>query len=359
MINTKMAQSSRPVFADIFLISLISILLHSCTKDQIVPGDDFIVDYEDHLFGKMKSDFGSHAILKPDSTLWIWGWNLSGQLGNATRESSDIPLRVPIAGKIIDFDMDGEMVVAVDHTGNIWFWGSNGVSSTVWPQILSPIKCSYLSDAVAIGIVRATAYILRNDGSVWQIHIGSDIESSFYEPEPVYDLEKIVSVSQSMALREDGTLAELFSTEPGQGGLVPIKKNRAVENVVVRRTLVLKGDGTVWAWGKNDIGQLADGTFEDHSVPVQVRDLDSVVQISASYDFNLALREDGTVWFWGFTGIWDELHNPIGINTPVKIDNLDNVVSIFAGSTSLVMKKDNTYWSFDCKSRNPRLVSFE
>jgi len=354
-----MAQLSRPVFADIFLISLISILLHSCTKDQIFPQDDFIVDNEDHLFGKMKSDFGSHAILKPDSTLWIWGWNLSGQLGNATRESSDIPLRVPIAEKIIDFDMDGGMVVAADRSGNIWFWGSDMYSSMIWPDILSPIKCSFLSDAIAIGIIRGTASILRNDGSLWQIHIGPEIESSLYEPEPVSDLEKIVSVSQSMALREDGTLAELFSTEPAKGGLVSIEQIRAVQNVVYRRTVVLKGDGTVWAWGKNDIGQLADGTFEDRSAPVQVRDLARVVQISSSFDFNLALKEDGTVWFWGFTCIWDEGHIPIGINTPVKIDNLDHVVSIFAGSTSLVMKEDNTYWSFDCESRNPELVSFE
>ncbi len=232
-------------------------------------------------------------------------------------------------------------------------------SSMVWPEITSPINCSYLDGAKAIGKAYGTSNILRNDGTIWQISIGPDVESSFYEPELITDLEQIVSLSQSLALKNDGSVGELYSTEPLRGGLIPIENVIAVQNVVVRRTLVLKEDGTVWAWGKNDIGQLGDGSFENRTEAVQVKGLDHIVQISASYDFNLALKEDGTVWFWGFTCIWDEEHTPIGIHTPVRIENLDHVVLIFAGATSLVMKNDGTYWYFDCEGRNPQLVPFE
>ena len=354
-----MAHLSRILFPDIFLIILIGIVLHSCTKDQILPGDDFKLDMEDHLFGKMKSDFGTHALLKPDSTLWMWGMNCSGSLGTGNTEGSDIPLQVPITEEIVDFDISGGMVGAVDRAGYIWFWGSNMHSGSMWPEIESPIKCSYLSGAKAIGFVYGTANILRDDGTIWQISIGPDVESSFYEPEHISDLEQIVCISQSMALKNDGSLGELYPTEPGQGGLIPTENVRTVQNVVVRRTVVLKKDGTVWAWGKNSIGQLGDGSFENRTEAVQVKGLDHIIQISANYDFNLALREDGTLWFWGFTCKWDEPHDPIGISTPVKIDNLDHVVSIFAGATSLAMKNDNTYWYFDCEGRNPQLVSFE
>ena len=127
-----MAHLSRVIFSDIFLIILISTVLHSCTKDQILPDDDFKIDIEDHLFGKMKSDFGTHAILKPDSTLWMWGMNYSGSLGTGNTEGSDIPLQVPITEKIVDFDIAAGMVTAVDCTGNIWFWGSNMLSSMIW-----------------------------------------------------------------------------------------------------------------------------------------------------------------------------------------------------------------------------------
>ena len=69
-IITKMAYLSKVIFSGSFLVILTSILLHSCTKDQVLPDDDFIIDMGDHLLGKMKSDFGTHAILKPDSTLF-------------------------------------------------------------------------------------------------------------------------------------------------------------------------------------------------------------------------------------------------------------------------------------------------
>jgi alpha-tubulin suppressor-like RCC1 family protein len=354
-----MIRFTKTVFPVIFLIILTSIIVHSCTKNQILPGDEFQIDIDDHLYGKVKSDFGTHVILKPDSTLWIWGMNLSGQLGTGTMESSDIPLKVLITEKIVDFDISAGMVTAVDCTGNIWFWGSDLASSMIWPEITSPINCSFLNDAKAIGKVYGTYNILRDDGTVWQIGIGADVNSSFYEPELISDLEHIVSVSQSMALKNDGTLCELYATEAVRGGLVPIERVIAIQNVVNRRTVVLKEDGTVWAWGQNDFGQLGDGSLEHRTVPVQVKGLDHIVQISANYDFNLALKEDGTVWFWGFTCKWDEPHDPIGINTPVRLDDLDHMQLICSGATSLVMKNDNSYFYFDCEGRIPQSVLFE
>ena len=148
-----MAPLSRIIFSSTFLAILTSIVLHSCTKDQILPDDDFKIDTEDHLFGKMKSDFGTHVLLKLDSTLWIWSWNFSGQLGTGNNENSDIPLQVPITEKIVDFDIAAGMVTAIDCIGNIWFWGSDMHSSMMWPEITSPINCSYLNGAKAIGKV--------------------------------------------------------------------------------------------------------------------------------------------------------------------------------------------------------------
>ncbi len=132
-----------------------------------------------------------------------------------------------------------------------------------------------------------------------------------------------------------------------------------VQNVFNRRTIILKKDGTVWAWGKNDIGQLGNGTFKDSSIPEQVKNLNSITQISSNYDFNLALRDDGTVWFWGFICKWDENHKPIGINIPTKVNNLDNIALIYAGSECFAMKNDGSYWYFKAEERIPQKISFE
>jgi alpha-tubulin suppressor-like RCC1 family protein len=351
-----MTKLLRVLFPVNILVIPIIIIWNSCSKDNNPLCDECSIVIENNLLGKFKSDLGNNAILKPDSTLWTWGMNLTGQLGNGTMESSNIPLKVPSIEEIVDFDMDGGMAIAVDRTGNIWFWGTNALSSILWPEILSPVKCSFLDDTKAIEL---GTYMLRNDGTVWQINIGPDVESTFYEPEIISNLDQIVSISQSLALRKNCTLCELKSYEPEHGGLVPVNDVIAVQNVINRRTVILKKDGTVWAWGQNGYGQLGNGSNEHSAIPVKVSNLNNIIQISANYDFNLALKEDGTVWFWGFICKWDENHNPIGINIPERINNLDNVALIYAGLTCLVMKNDGSYWYFNSEDRIPQLVSFK
>jgi len=64
-------------------------------------------------------------------------------------------------------------------------------------------------------------------------------------------------------------------------------------------TIVLKNDGTVWAWGSNSQGQLGDGTTLDRSTPVQVSTITNVTAISAGLADSIALKNLGTVWAWG------------------------------------------------------------
>jgi hypothetical protein len=67
-------------------------------------------------------------------------------------------------------------------------------------------------------------------------------------------------------------------------------------------SLALKSNGTVWAWGENDHGQLGNSTFQPVSTPVEVSDLLSVIGLAAGANHSLALRNDGTVWAWGDNG---------------------------------------------------------
>ena len=67
--------------------------------------------------------------------------------------------------------------------------------------------------------------------------------------------------------------------------------------------LALNGDGTVWAWGSNESGQLGDGTQTGRTSPVQVSGLSRVLDVAAGDRFSLALKEDGTVWAWGSNSV--------------------------------------------------------
>src|SRR5689334_1668925 len=75
--------------------------------------------------------------------------------------------------------------------------------------------------------------------------------------------------------------------------------------------LALLSDGTVWAWGHNDHGQLGDGTYKDRPVPVQVNGLADTVAIAAGQIHSLALKKDGTVWVWGSTGLGEYAPTPV------------------------------------------------
>lgn len=129
--------------------------------------------------------------------------------------------------------------------------------------------------------------------------------------------------------------------------------------------LALKNDGTVWAWGSNQYGQLGDGTTTDRSAPVQVSDLSDVRAVAAAGEHNLALKRDGTVWAWGDNHI-GQLGDgsPFGdastsVQTaPVRVTGLSGVTAIAAGiSHSMALLPDGTVWAWGRGYRSPAPVS--
>ena len=67
----------------------------------------------------------SHSLaLKTDGTLWSWGWNDDGQLGNGTKSPSKYPGQIDTGFKMIS--AGDTFSLAVKNDGTIWTWGDNG-----------------------------------------------------------------------------------------------------------------------------------------------------------------------------------------------------------------------------------------
>jgi hypothetical protein len=121
-------------------------------------------------------------------------------------------------------------------------------------------------------------------------------------------------------------------------------------------SLAVKADGTVWAWGFNQYGQLGNGSNTNSYAPVQVSGLVHVIAAAAGDHYSLGLKADGTVWAWG-RNTEGELGNGTNAETnlPVWVQGLSGIIAISAAPAvgpnhSLALKADGTVWAWGYNS---------
>ena len=251
--------------------------------------------------------------------------------------------------------------MALKSDGTVWAWGVGTLGIGTRHQKSIPVQVHDLSGVTAI----ATRQALKEDGTVWTWggnkngQLGDGTNSPRYVPVKVKDLSGVTAISAGMAVREDGTVWTWGWNEFGQLGDGTTKNRRvpvqvqnlsnviAVSNGGRIHSLALREDGTVWAWGKNDKGQLGNGTYENSTAPMQVSGLDGVMAISA-YHNSYALKKDGTVWAWGDNSV-GQLGDgtTTSSNTPVQVQGLEGVAAISVGAGhALALQKDGTVWAW-------------
>ena len=115
-----------------------------------------------------------------------------------------------------------------------------------------------------------------------------------------------------------------------------------------RHTVFLKSDGTVWAMGLNDSGQLGDGTFDQRISPVQVTGLAKVAHVTAGHGFSLFVTQTGELWGTGSNPSYGQLGDNLEStrNQPKKIAVEGKVLRASAGVFhSVFLKADGTVWT--------------
>jgi alpha-tubulin suppressor-like RCC1 family protein len=167
--------------------------------------------------------------------------------------------------------------------------------------------------------------------------------------------------NHSLALTENGDVYAWGANDIGQAGtgapdpfyLLPVLLE-TIDNVIqieagLYMSVALKSDGTVWAWGRNDSGNLGNASYENSSVPVQVQGLNNVVQIGAGPWHVFALTTGGELYGWGqnnFAVLGLGSNFPPTYNTP-QLVNIADVMKIDAGyNHSIALKEDGTVWTW-------------
>jgi alpha-tubulin suppressor-like RCC1 family protein len=339
--------------------------------------------------------------LLADGSVWAWGRNTNGQLGNnqAAASSSDnsqdshVPLRVHGPGNVgylnsvIAISAGESHNLALRSDGTVWAWGWNGVNQLgngVPGDAHTPVQVSGLTNVVAISGRGYHCLALKSDGTVWAWgwnqwgQLGNGTTNATLVPVQVSGLPNLpanhpVAISAgytvSLALMSNGTVlvwgtglsGELGQGQFGDHSYTPIQV-MGLSNVVAaaagfEEPNALKSDGTLWMWGSNNLGQLgngSDGPGSDQSLPGLVHNLTNVILGGPTGDHdNCAITSDHTVWTWGRNyngqlgiGTADQDFHPLPVQVPA-FGNGGYVVSVQTPDWhSLALRSDGTLWSW-------------
>ena len=314
--------------------------------------------------------------LKSDGTVWAWGINTGGQLGDGTSGADkNSPVQIKGLTGIIAIASGRYHTLALKSDGTVWAWGANfggqlGDDTTINKS--SPVEVSELTGVIAIAGGGNHSLALKSDGTVWtwgynnngQLGNGTSGDGKDKSsPEQITGLSEVTNIAggldYSLAIKNDGTVWAWGNNEYGQLGdgtntdsNSPVKVTGLTDMTAIAggygHSLALKDDGTVWTWGYNIYEQLGDNTNTDRNSPVMVSGLSDVISIAGAYYHSFALKSDGTIRAWG-NNAYGQLGN--GTNSdrsnPVQVSGLTNVISIAGGfAHSLAIKSDDTIWAW-------------
>jgi len=347
--------------------------------------------------------------LRADKTVWAWGSDYYGQLGDGGGNSSPLRQQVRDPQDPTTYLTQVKAVAAKENhslalkeDGTVYEWGAIIKDPYTWEQSVTiwPTQVGNLSNVTSIVAGKNHSLALKADGTVWawgangsgQLGDGttSYSASAVQVTDPTSPTGKLTGVvalaaggTHSLALKSDGTLWAWGSNEQGQlgnGTTVPTDQYQTEPQAVVdpsdttgkltgivgiaangNHSLALKSDGTVRAWGANMYQQIGLQGMSQ-STPNKITDpndptgyLTGVTALSASAYSSIALKSDGTVWGWGMNvyGAFSNPDAPSMSYTPVPFKNPADTSQLFTGAVAIsgggtyhsILKSDATIWS--------------
>lgn len=217
-------------------------------------------------------------VVKSDGSVWAWGKNSGGQLGNATLTNSTLPVQVIGVTGIIAVAGGPSNSLGLKNDGTVWAWGIQGplrgdsitvINNSVYVapvQVHGAGNVGFLTNITAIAVGYHSCFALKNDGTVWAW--GSNSSGELGNGENQY--------STKWTPTQIATLSGIVAIAAGENNII-----------------ALKSDGTVWIWG------LLWNNSSIELLPVQVSSLSAITEISAGYNNYYVLKNDGTIWTWG------------------------------------------------------------
>ena len=260
------------------------------------------------------SDEGNGYAVAANGTVWAWGDNSHGQLGNGTTTQSWTPVQVTGLTGVVNVVAGGYYALALRQDGTAWAWGDNGdgnLGNGTTTDSWTPVRVPGLASIASV-TAGGTSFAVTESGSVYSW--GSNF-------------------SGNLGTGTSATFTTSPALIPGLGGITEV-----VNDGLSSLALAENQGGLVYAWGNNLCGELGDGTTTDKSAPEYIG-LHNIIQVAVGGTFLLsgfsaAVRNDGTLLTWGCNGAGQlglgANNGPVA--TPTAVTALTGVSQIAFGS---------------------------
>jgi alpha-tubulin suppressor-like RCC1 family protein len=279
----------------------------------------------DTTWSTVAAGFSMTCATRTAGTLWCWGLNTSGQIGSGNIVSPQTsPVQAGTASNWSAASSGRDHACATRSNGTLWCWG-NGISGQLavgnWTLSSSAVQVGTHLEWAAVAPGHYHTCALRTDGTFWcwgrnatgQCGTGNVVSTQSVAVQVGTDNTwKSVSAgdTHTCGTRADGSLRCWGSNGAGTVGIgnfntpqpspIQVGTNMTWSTVDAgyAHTCATRTDGTLWCWGRNNVGQLGIGNFDPQPAPVQVSG-NSWKAISAGGEHTCATRTDGTMWCWG------------------------------------------------------------
>ena len=326
-------------------------------------------------WGKQIKD-GSYdsGAIKTDGTLWLWGNNDSGRLGQNQgtphRRSSPVQVGSDTTWSQIATSTGAAMSIKTD--GTLWMWGggANGYfAQNNEVQYSSPIQIPGTTWAT-ICLGGSSAMAIKTNGTLWAWGIGTKGELAqnnvvnYSSPVQIPGTtwrHVVMNTQSAYATKTDNTLWAWGNNsdrgELGQNNRThyssPVQipgTNWALVDARYRGAMATKTDGTLWMWGNNQGGSMGIPSIGEgyRSSPVQVPGTtwgtSEKDHIAGGFATAAAIKTDGTLWTWGNNGDGSlGLNDAVYRSSPTQIPGTEwDQLTTFGAGTFAAIQRDNT-----------------
>ena len=305
-------------------------------------------------FTKVTAGTDFTCALKTDGTVWCWGLNTSGQLGDGTTTNRNRPVQVSGLTGVADVDNQSDYACALKTDSTVWCWGNGGfgqLGNGATTNSSLPVQVTGLSGVSQIATGYGHVCAVISDGTVrcwgWNINhmLGDGTTTSRTTPISVSGITTATEVRtgawHTCVLLANQTIT-CWGSANGFRGSAGSASTKSSPTGISGVTLLSKAHGqhmcakladeSVKCWGYNDHGQVGDGTQIDKNSPVPISSLTGMIGMSSANHTSCAVKSDGTPWCWGWGGFGMlGTGNDADQYIPVAVQGVTDVSQISSG----------------------------